>query len=207
MHPGLTRRTGLLGMATLDGACVSLLVLHFLAARSGHMPRYLSHFVDGPHGWLWVMILIMFAGAILMILVALHDRLPRGHLGGAARAAMAIASVSILGVALFPPSPPGAIARTFVEWVHEIFAITAFLSLTVSMVLMAVCLRGRARWFSILTIALALGVIGILPWSLHGYLLGTEAVRYSERILVILQGCWLLALSGWARAPAVAPVP
>lgn len=183
----------------LAGFAVAMLVLHILGGRRGHIPPYLSHFSGTPDGWLWTLGLLLFAIGTACVGASVHVKLPRDAWGMAARMLVAFVPLGALGIAIFPPAPRGAIEVSLAERLHEVSALATFAALALAMVCTAASVRRVAPRFAGSTLLIVAAIAAISPWILRGFLAGTEDVLYSERLLVMLMGCWLFAVGPWAR--------
>jgi hypothetical protein len=190
--------SGILAITLMATFGIVLMVLHVLAAEAGTVPYYLSHFQLLENSWLWVTGLGLFAASAFALALSLTIALPSGGWSKFTLANVwAIGPLAIM-VAVFPPAAPGAIT-TWVGRVHEVAAIAMFLLMGVAMLSLFPALRwgwGVMAWTSLI---LGATFFALTPWMITGFINGTPDVAYSERIVVSIQGLWLMTVGVWAR--------
>jgi len=136
-----------------------------------------SSLARGRYGWAQVATFLITGLLIVILAVAVRDRLPRRRASG-----FAVALLGLLGVALIlaafrvdTPMLTGGSPGTWNGWVHGIAFLLIIATGVLAPLTMALAVRGDARWRPIAVVSLAAGalfiVFLILPWGNITFLL------------------------------------
>ncbi len=189
---------GILSIALLAAFGIVLFALHLMAADHGAVPHYISHFRLTPFSDLWVAGLYLFAVGAVALTFALAAALPEGGWAKTTIASTACVGPLAAALAIFPAAAPGAVT-TWVGRVHEVAAIAMFLALGVAMLSLFPALRWGWRGTAWGSLLLGISFFALTPWMIRGFILGTPDVAYSERIVALLHGIWLVSMASWSR--------
>ena len=153
--------------------------LHLLGWEfvGGEQVPWPSSLARGPHGWAQVATFLITGLLIVILAVAVRDRLPHRRASG-----FAVALLGLLGVALIlaafrvdTPMLTGGSPGTWNGWVHGIAFLLIIATGVLAPLTMALAVRGDAGWRPIAVVSLAAGalfiVFLILPWGNITFLL------------------------------------
>jgi hypothetical protein len=191
--------SGLIAISLMAAFGILLFAMHVMAADYGEVPHYISHFRLLPFAWLWVVGLLLFAAGCVALTFSLAASLPKGAWSKVTLISTAVVGPLAACLAIFPAAAPGAVT-TWIGRVHEVAAIAMFISLGIAMLSLFPALRWGWRGLAWTSLALGLTFFAITPWMIRGFVLGTPDVAYSERIVVVLHGAWLLTMGVWSRS-------
>jgi hypothetical protein len=157
----------------------------------------LSFYLVGAYG-AWVKAAYFALGTGLLLLGLGYYQ----ALGAAARSGAPLLLFSAAGIALgvtaLVDSHTSADTTPMAAWVHGLAASTAFLSVTVAMLLQAVRLRRDAAWRHRFALAFSLAVACFVAMWVHA--LWREAPRgLTQKIVIALIVAWLWMAATWLR--------
>ena len=133
---------GLLGAVVFAS---SLVVLHAAGADIDWMRHYVSDFVNGPLGWVFILGTAAHGLGNLALSVGLYQSLAPGRWRGRAAALLGLAATGIVIAALFPIEPEGQ-ARSAIGLVHRAAAGGSFLLESAALMLFSAAFATSARW-------------------------------------------------------------
>ncbi len=191
--------SGLLAISLMTAFGLVLVALHVMAAQTGSVPYYLSHFRLMPFAWLWLVGLGLFAAGAIALAISMQAALPPGGWSKATLGCMWSVGPLVVLLAVFPAAAPGAVT-TWVGRVHEVAAIAMFCALGFAMLTAFPALRWGWQPLAWGSLLVGLAFFAITPWMVKGFIEGTPDVAVSERIVVGLQGLWLFSLGAWSRS-------
>lgn len=185
---------GALATAAVTFFIVTALILQFVRPDYDWLRTPLSFYLLGPEsGWL-VTAYFALAMALALIGYGYHRELIAHPLQRSALGLFLFGAVCVCLVALAHTDLPGVRHFTPVGLLHNAAAISAFLAVTLAMLLQSWCLRYDARWRSRHTRALLLAVAAFA--ALWVYALWTALPRGAAQKTVILLILWWLLLAG-----------
>jgi Protein of unknown function (DUF998) len=136
-----------------------------------------SSLTRGPHGWAQVATFLITGLLIVILAVAVRDRLPRRR-----ASSVAVVLLAMLGVALIlaafrvdVPMLSGGSPASWHGWVHGIAFLLIIATGVLAPLTMAFAVRGDAAWRPIAVVSLAASALFIvfltLPWGNATFLL------------------------------------
>lgn len=202
----------------LGGALAVVLTVAMIGGLDAHravtspysLRRTISEYALGPQGWVFdVGVLLLAAGSAAILAVLVRAGVARWWSPGAV--AMALWSVGLTLVVLFPKHNWAMGGPSASGTVHRVASVLAFLSLPVAAVLLAKPWLRSAEWGRHARRVFALGWLSALALSPLVYALLVDAsggtawwrvfpLGYVERLLVVVEVVAVLAAGLWAIA-------
>jgi hypothetical protein len=172
------------------------LALQYLRTDYGWAAAPLSFYLIGPHsGWL-IGGFYALAFATLCVAIGLHTNQGPIPLKRVALALFVVDAIATCVVTLADTDLPGGPSHTAHGMVHYAAAATAFLSVTLAMLVQSWCFRQDPYWRRHFRKALGLAVLTFA--MLCAYVLWRGLPRgASEKAVILLIVLWLLSASGW----------
>ncbi len=193
------------GLAGLLGALLfaaSLVFLHLVRADVDLTRHYVSDFVNGRLGWLFVVGAVVHGFGNLALDLGLRRSLGRSSLGAWAVLIFGLAAAGIVLAALFPIDPPGQ-SPTPAGLAHRAVAVATFPLELAALFLFSAAFAGAPRWrgrrktsFALATIA-AIAAAGFFLAVLRNWMPGL-----AERLALAS----FLAWEFWAARQLIRPV-
>lgn len=157
----IMRGVRVFGLAGLLGASVftaSLIVLHLTRTDVDWTRHYVSDFVNGRLGWLFVVGTLAHGAGNLGLTLGLHKSLDPGPLRAWAVFFFGLAVVGIVVAALFPIEPAGR-PPTAVGLVHRMAATASFPLELVALFLFSAAFARHPRWRRRKAVSLVLSTV------------------------------------------------
>lgn len=181
---------GLLGAVVFAS---SLAMLHAVRADIDWMRHYVSDFVNGPLGWVFVVGTAAHGLGNLGLSIGLYQSLAPGRWRGRAAALLGLAATGIVIAALFPIEPEGQ-ARSAIGLVHRAAAGGSFLLESVALYLFSTAFATSSRWRRYARLSFTWSAIAAV--ALAGLLLAVLTNRlpgFAERLALAIFWLWEIA--------------
>jgi len=143
----------------------------------GEQVPWPSSLARGPHGWAQVATFLITGLLIVILAVAVRDRLPRRRASSFAVVLLALLGVALLLAAFRVDTPmlSGGNPETWNGWIHGIAFLLIIATGVLAPLTLALAVRGDPRWRPIAVVSLAASalflVFLILPWGNATFLL------------------------------------
>ena len=201
----MVARLGQISMGAVGLFVLIIIALHPLRPDHDPASRLVSEYVVGPYGHLVTHAFIALGLGSWSLVAGLSRSLLPTWRSRAGLALLALASATVVVLALFPAGLRGAEApSTVAAEVHDATALVAFVSHLGAMLLLSDGFRRDARWrayagFSIgLTVAIVVAFIGLVAAFATDY----GGVGIAQRLFVGIGAAWLIATAYWLRRTA-----
>lgn len=199
--PRVVTACGVAGLAGASLFAVALIVLHLSRTDIDWTRHYVSDFVNGRLGWLFVAAAMAHGFGNLAIGLGLWRSLDRRPVSDSAVMVFGLAAVGIVVAALFPIDPPGQ-ALTPAGLVHRAVVTASFPVELVALLLFSVAFAAQSRWRGRARTSFALATIAAV--ALAGFFLAVSRGRLpglAERLALASFLAWEL----WAARQLIRP--
>ncbi|MEA3137827.1 MAG: hypothetical protein QOJ26_427 [Thermoplasmata archaeon] len=192
----LRRRRGFLAslsLAATGAFVVALLMLHI--ANIGHEPIHMSQFANSRFGLLWALAVYTFIVGGAMLVWALRPQLSDCPSKKAGLWMLGLAGIAAILLAAFPADE--TFPLTLTGEIHDRAALTAFVLLGASMVVLAPAFRSSPSLGPFASVSLILGLLVTLSWATYlAMTLAHFGMRgLAQRTLVAFIVTWFVLLA------------
>lgn len=194
---GHARRIGdaaLLGIVAFAAVCA---IVQFARSDLDWLRAPLSFYLLGAYGWVVKSAYFVLGAALVLLGFGYYRRLDAAARSGAPLLLFVVAGIALAVVALADSATkPGV--ESLEAFVHGLAANTAFLCVTVAMLLQSVRLRRSPAWRGRFGRAFALASASFVAMWIH--VLWREAPRgLTQKIVIVLILAWLALAATWLR--------
>ena len=195
-------RLGQVSMGAIGLFVLVIIALHPLRPDHDPASRLISEYVVGPYGQLVSIAFIALGlGSWTLVVGLFRSLLPtwRSHAG---LALLALASSTVVVLALFPAELRGAQAPgSVVAQIHEAAALVAFVSHLGAMLLLSSGFRRDARWraYAGFSIGLTVSIAVVFSALVAAFVINVGGVGIVQRSFVGIGAAWLIATANWLR--------
>lgn len=201
MHrPRIYGLAGLLGVAVFT---LSLIVLQLASTDVALERDYVSHFANGPLGWVFASSTLVHGVGNLALALGLRYALDPTPLRAWAVALFGMVAAGIVVAALFPIDPMGS-SLTFAGLAHRAVMRVSFPLELVALVLFSAAFARHPRWRRHSGVAWALSAVAAV--ALTGFLLAV-LLNWMPAVAERVALASFLAWEFWAAFQLARPVP
>jgi len=192
-----TRRLGTLSLVAVMLFTVVCFSAQVVRSDLDWLRAPLSFYLLGEYGWAVKSVYFALGTALILIGLGYYRALAASARSGAPFLLFVVAGLALDVTALADSElRPGAYSLE--AFVHGLAANTAFLCVTVAMLLQSARLRGDAAWRQRAVMAFTLAAVCFAALWLH--VLWREAPRgLTQKIVIVLILSWLALASAWLR--------
>jgi hypothetical protein len=202
----IVHRPRVYGLAGLLGAAVftaSLVVLHLTRTEVAWTRDYVSHFANGPLGWVFASSALVHGVGNLALTLGLRSSLDPRPLRAWAVALFGVAAAGIVVAALFPIDPTGS-SVTFAGLAHRAVMSVSFPLELVALVLFSAAFARHPRWRRHSGVAWVLSAVAAV--ALTGFLLAV-LLNWMPAVAERVALASFLAWEFWAAFQLARPLP
>ncbi|GAB3355994.1 DUF998 domain-containing protein [Lysobacter tyrosinilyticus] len=192
-----TRRIGTLSLAAVVLFALVCFTAQIARTDLEWLRAPLSLYLLGDYGWVVKSVYFMLGAALILLGLGYYRALTTSARSGAPLLLFVVAGLALEVTALADSATrPGEYSLE--AWVHGLAANTAFLCVTVAMMLQSARLRGDAAWRHRSASAFVLAAICFVALWVH--VLWREAPRgLTQKVVIVLILGWLARASIWLR--------
>lgn len=192
-----TRRIGTLALSAVMLFAVVCFAVQVMRTDLDWLRAPLSFYLLGDCGWAVKSVYFALGAALILIGLGYYRALTASARSGAPLLLFVVAGLALDVTALADSSTqPGAYSLE--AFVHGLAANTAFLCVTVAMLLQSARLRGDAAWRQRAVMAFMLAAVCFAALWVH--VLWREAPRgLTQKVVIVLILGWLALASTWLR--------
>lgn len=192
-----TRRIGTLALSAVMLFAVVCFAAQVMRTDLDWLRAPLSFYLLGDYGWAVKSVYFALGAALILIGLGYYRALTASARSGAPLLLFVVAGLALDVTALADSSTqPGAYSLE--AFVHGLAANTAFLCVTVAMLLQSARLRGDAAWRQRAVMAFMLAAVCFAALWVH--VLWREAPRgLTQKVVIVLILGWLALASTWLR--------
>lgn len=192
MSKQLSQLLGWVGLAGASFFLLSIALLHIVRSDVDWTTHYVSDFVNGPMGWLFVASALLHGSGNLALGIGLGGSLGESRRPPWASRLFIISATGILIAALFPTDPANS-PTTWVGLVHRSAVTASFILELAALFLFAMAFARSRRWKPHARLSLVLAVLAAGGLSFFFFLLVIEQLPgLGERTALIAFTAWEL---------------
>jgi hypothetical membrane protein len=185
---------GVLGLAGAVFFLLSILALHALRPDVDVTTHFISDFVNGPGGWLFVVAALIHGVGNIGLSLALRQSLPAGEWSAWASSLLLAAALGILIAAIFPTDPAGS--ATWIGVVHSAAVAGSFVLELAALFLFALACGEGSVWKPLARHCLSFAISAAVGLSLFFFLLLLEQLQgLGERAALLSFMAWEIWVS------------
>ncbi|MFS8086691.1 MAG: DUF998 domain-containing protein [Acidobacteriota bacterium] len=179
---------------------LALLLLHVLRPDYAPAKYMISDYANGRYGWVMTTCFLAMGCGCLMLLLGLARSGPSSVAARLGKVLLGIASIGMVGAAIFPTDPEGApLSRS--GYIHGISFLPNVGSIILATVLLSVSFGSQQRWRAYRRTAVTLASFVVLAFVLQFLtLVWRAAPGLANRLFITVLLAWLLTTSIRLRA-------